>query len=181
MPVSPALPFLPIGVPSLKSAFPEKTVGRNRRLSPPFPQSPFFLLSTCHRNIPSKVCSVWGSCSLQCCQQSRMCSSQVTRAQCLLFPRLRSWGCHPYCFQWLCLAETTSCSFVQTPQKPGGKQKYVSKDRNMASLEGIPCLIPATANSDPGSVEGQHSGVPQLCSAPWALSAWRFSVDRTHW
>lgn len=69
------------------------------------------------------------------------------------------------------LAEATSCSFVQRPQKPGGKQKYVSKDRNVASLEGIPCLIPATAHSDPGSVEGQPSGVPQLCSASWALSA----------
>lgn len=39
----------------------------------------------------------------------------------------------------------------------------------MTSLEGIPCFLPATANSDPGSVEGQPSGIlssvllPGLC------------------
>lgn len=102
----------------------------------------------------------------------------MTCAQCLLFLRLRSWWYHPYFFELLCFAEATSCSFVQRPQKPGRKPKCVSKDRNMASLEGIPCLIPATAGSHPGSMEGQANEVPQLCSAPWALSAWRFSTDK---
>lgn len=142
-----------------------------RGLRPPFPQSPSFLLSTCYRNIPSEGCSVWGSCSLPTLlekqdmqQPGDVCTVPlVPKAEEVVVSSLMLWTAF--------LAEATSCSFVQRPQKPGGKQKYISKDRNVASLEGIPCLIPATAHSDPGSVEGQPSGVPQLCSASWALSA----------